>query len=168
MIVIGTLDASGGPPPDFVYGSITHGADGNFRVDGGGLAILNVLKTILCRLCHPRIVPGICQARTGPGQHLGRGYPIPPFPPLYTLHTQAPDLDIVLYLNGIVRDKSRDIMYPIMMILNTRTGDFRTVNLESVVLFSVARVGAIFQYLPISSSIRLQRWIDLVCRHNKT
>jgi hypothetical protein len=41
VITFSTPNASGGPPPELVYSSVTYDAYGNFRVDGGGLAILN-------------------------------------------------------------------------------------------------------------------------------
>jgi hypothetical protein len=68
--------------------------------------------------------------------------------PINTLYAQAPGRDLVFLYNGIISNGSGEQAYPKMMVINTRTNEVRTVSTETISP-SAARVGAVFQYLPL-------------------
>ncbi|KAH3910767.1 hypothetical protein HBI56_188420 [Parastagonospora nodorum] len=148
IAAISSLNASYAPPPFLMYSSLTCDTDGNFHIDGGGLAMFNASRE------QPMIAMPIQNSswtfwRNNSSWSPGSArVPESRYAPMHTLYTQAPEQDLVFYLNGILSNGSSERAYPKMMVLNTRTNAKRIVSTE-IIAPSSARVGAVFQYMPL-------------------
>jgi hypothetical protein len=127
-----------------MYGSLSYDADGDFKVEGGGTPVPNMTQSL----------PFLTIPRSNGSWALSinnGSWSIPKSrapEPMYSLHAQAPEHDLVFHLNGILSNDSTEQVYLKMMVVNTRTNTVRTVSTESISP-SEARLGAIFKYLPM-------------------
>jgi hypothetical protein len=102
-----------------MYSSITYDPSGDFHIDRGGLAVSNTsadqskpaipLRNSSWTLSSKNGSWSVSEARLPESKHA----------PLYSLYTQAPEQDLVFYLNVVLGNGSRESVYPRMMILNT-------------------------------------------------
>jgi hypothetical protein len=125
IAAINPLNASCAPPPFLMYSSLISDTDGNFHIDGGGLAMFNASRE------QPMIAMPIENSswtfwRKNSSWSPGSArVPESRHAPMHTLYTQAPDQDLIFYLNGILSNGSSERAYPKMMILKTRTNATR-------------------------------------------
>jgi hypothetical protein len=145
-------NTTNGPTSFLMYSSLTYDHSGDFHVEGGGRAIFN--NSLNRSTLQP--VAGMPKEQSSWFvSHENGSWAIEKLRlaesnrgPIHTLYTQAPDQDLVFLYNGIFSNRSRQQAYPKMMIINTRTNEVRTVSTETISP-SAARVGAVFQYLPL-------------------
>jgi hypothetical protein len=148
MTALSSRNNSDGPPSFLMYSSITYYAYGNFHIDGGGLAVLNASKEQPMPAMPILNSSWTLSSKNGSWSSSKSRLPESAYAPMYSLYTQAPEHDLVFYMNGILSNGSGERVYPKMMIINTRTNAARTVSTQSIAP-SAIRVGAVFQYLPL-------------------
>jgi hypothetical protein len=130
-----------------MYSSVSYDACNNFYVEGGGTPLLNMSANL--PIPASSSVNGSWKLfNSNSSWSLPTQQSIEPgYVPLYSLHAQAPELNLVFHLNGMLNNGLIEQVYPKMTIVDTRTNRIRTVSTESISP-SAARVGAVFQYLP--------------------
>lgn len=143
-----SLNVSYAPPPFLMYSSLTYDADHNFHIDGGGLAMLDASGDQPMLAIPDQNSSWTFWSNNGSWSPAIARIPESSHAPMQTLYTQAPEQDLVFYLNGILSNGSSERAYPKMMILNTKTNAKRIVSTETIAASS-ARVGAVFQYMPL-------------------
>jgi hypothetical protein len=152
MTALSSRNTPNGPPPFLMYGSITYDYNGDFHIDGGGRAMFNYSLNTSAQQPTPAMPvetsSWVLSSKNGSWASEQLRLPGAACAPIYTLYTQAPEHDLAFYLNGILSNGSSERAYPRMMIVNTRTNSVRTVSTGSISP-SAARVGAIFEYLPL-------------------
>jgi hypothetical protein len=148
MVAISIPNATHGPPPSLMYSSISYDHDGNFLIKGGGMPLHEETRD----LPFPAILSSngswTLSVNSGSWLRADSRTPEPRYVPTYSLHAQAPEHDLVFHLNGILSNGSIEQAYSKMMVFNKRTNNVRIVNTE-IVSRSAARLGAVFQYLPL-------------------
>jgi hypothetical protein len=148
MMAISTPDSIYEPPPFLMYSSLSFDAEGNFKVEGGGTPVPNMTQSSLFSAIPMSNSSWTLSTNNGSWLTFDSRASELRNVPLYSLHAQAPEHDLVFHLNGILSDDSTKQVYLNMMVVNTRTKTVRIVSTESI-SSSDARIGAVLQYLPM-------------------
>jgi hypothetical protein len=148
MVAISTPNATYGPPPFLMYSSLSYDADGNFKIEGGGTPVPNMTQSLPFPTLPISNGSWTLSINNSSWLSPEPGASEPRTIPLYSLHAQAPEHDLVFHLNGILSNNSTEKVYLNMMVVNTRVNTVRIVSTESI-SSSDARLGAVFQYLPM-------------------
>ncbi|KAH5134869.1 hypothetical protein HBH69_242490 [Parastagonospora nodorum] len=153
ITALGSHSVSDGPPPFLMYSTITYDSNGGIYIEGGARAIFNTTSNV--STTHPMPIGSPAENASWSLSKTDRFWK--PLMRTITesslfrtqiLYTQAPDQNLIFYLNGILSNGSNERVYPKMTIINTRTNSSRTVSTE-IISPSGVRVGAAFQYLPL-------------------
>jgi hypothetical protein len=123
-------------------------ADDNFHVYGGGLPAPNASIDQPRRAFPVENNLWVFAKNNGTWTSSATRIPGSKYAPSHGLYAQAPEYNLAFFLNGIISNGSSERVYPNMMVINTRTRDIRTVSTADISP-STARVGAVFQYLPL-------------------
>ncbi|EAT76054.1 hypothetical protein SNOG_16574 [Parastagonospora nodorum SN15] len=143
ITALGSHSVSDGPPPFLMYSTITYDSNGGIYIEGGARAIFNTTSNV--STTHPMPIGSPAENASWSLSKTDRFWK--PLMRTITesslfrtqiLYTQAPDQNLIFYLNGILSNGSNERVYPKMTIINTRTNSSRTESLGTIHVFDIA------------------------------